>query len=68
MQEGSVKWFNETKGFGFISDGKTEYFCHYKAIRGTGYKTLNEGEKVQFKPGISPKGAIATDVVRINQY
>ncbi len=64
MQSGVVKWFNEGKGYGFITDGKKEYFCHYKSIQGTGFKTLAEGEVVQFKPGNSPKGLVAEEVVK----
>jgi len=50
MEKGTVKWFNATKGFGFISrDGKEDIFVHYKAIDGKGYKSLNEGDEVEFE-------------------
>jgi len=62
MQTGTVKWFNEAKGFGFIaSDGK-DFFVYFKEIQGTGFKTLKEGQKVQFEAGTSPKGACAQEV------
>ena len=48
MQTGIVKWFNETKGYGFILSEGTEYFVHYKSINQDGYKTLPEGAKVEF--------------------
>ena len=60
---GTVKWFNDAKGFGFITDGKKDYFCHYKEIQGTGFKTLKEGQQVQFLPADSPKGLTATQIV-----
>lgn len=63
-KSGTVKWFNNEKGYGFISDGNQEYFCHHKSIQGTGYKTLSQNEVVQFKPGMSPKGAVAEEVIR----
>lgn len=59
---GTVKWFNESKGFGFItSDGK-DYFVHFSAIQGDGFKTLAEGAAVLFTPGKGPKGLQAEDV------
>ncbi len=60
---GTVKWFNDAKGFGFLTDGKKDYFCHYKEILGEGFKTLREGQKVQFVPADSTKGMTATQVV-----
>ena len=57
MFKGIVKWFNESKGFGFIEqeEGK-DVFVHYSAITGSGFKTLNEGDKVQFEIVDGPKG------------
>ncbi len=63
MQEGTVKWFNPTKGYGFISRPNGEdVFVHFKAIVGEGYKTLNEGDRVQFDVERGPKGLQATNV------
>jgi CspA family cold shock protein len=63
MIEGSVKWFNESKGFGFLSreDGP-DVFVHHTEIRTDGYRTLNEGDKVQFEVVDSPKGPRASNV------
>jgi CspA family cold shock protein len=65
MLKGTVKWFNESKGFGFIEqeDGK-DVFVHYSAIGGTGFKTLNEGDKVQFEIVDGPKGPAAANVMK----
>jgi CspA family cold shock protein len=65
MSQGTVKWFNDKKGFGFIiaEDGK-DVFVHHTAIEGDGYKTLKEGEKVTFDIVQGPKGDQATKVVR----
>jgi CspA family cold shock protein len=60
---GSVKWFNSTKGFGFISqEGGDDVFVHYQAIVGDGYKTLNENDKVEFSVTQGPKGLQAAEV------
>ena len=59
---GTVKWFNESKGFGFIEANGQDYFVHFSAIQGTGFKTLNEGAAVKFKPGKSQKGPQAEEV------
>ena len=66
MEEGTVKWFNGTKGFGFIQrSGGEDVFVHYKAIVGDGYKSLNEGDKVQFEVERGPKGLQALNVSKI---
>ncbi|MDZ7722353.1 MAG: cold-shock protein [candidate division KSB1 bacterium] len=66
MQKGTVKWFNGSKGYGFITtDEGTDIFVHYNAINGDGYKTLDEGETVEFEVEDSPKGQKATNVSRI---
>ncbi len=63
MSTGTVKWFNGEKGYGFISqDGGGDLFVHYSAIKGEGYKTLEEGQKVEFKVEIGQKGDQATEV------
>lgn len=61
---GQVKWFNESKGFGFISpaDGSKDVFVHFSAISGDGFKTLGEGQKVEFSIQDSPRGPAAADV------
>jgi CspA family cold shock protein len=66
MLNGTVKWFNESKGFGFISgeDGQ-DYFVHHTNIGGGGFKTLAEGEKVQFESEQSDKGLRAINVSKI---
>jgi len=64
MATGTVKWFNESKGFGFITpeEGGTDVFVHFNAIQGSGFKTLNEGQKVTFEVENGPKGLQATNV------
>jgi len=64
---GTVKWFNETKGFGFISrgDGQKDCFVHHSAIEGNGYKSLNEGEVVEFDVVEGQKGPSAENVKRL---
>ena len=66
MAEGTVKWFNDKKGFGFIvaEDGK-DVFVHHTAIQSEGYRTLKEGEKVRFDIVAGPKGDQATNVTRV---
>jgi len=65
MATGSVKWFNESKGYGFISqdDGGSDVFVHFSAIQGSGFKTLAEGQKVTFDLQEGPKGPQAGNVV-----
>ena len=65
MATGSVKWFNEAKGFGFISqdDGGKDVFVHFSAIQGSGFRTLAEGQKVTFDVQEGPKGPQAANVV-----
>ncbi|HET8559651.1 MAG TPA: cold-shock protein [Marmoricola sp.] len=63
MTQGTVKWFNSEKGFGFISraDGD-DVFVHFSEIEGTGYKSLEENQRVEFEVAQGPKGAQATHV------
>ena len=67
MATGSIKWFNESKGFGFISQENSgdDVFVHYSAIQGTGFKTLAEGQQVTFETEQGPKGPQATSVTAI---
>jgi len=64
MATGTVKWFNESKGFGFISqdDGGKDVFVHFSAIQGSGFKTLAEGQPVTYDVEDGPKGPQATNV------
>jgi CspA family cold shock protein len=66
MQEGTVKWFNNKKGWGFIQkqDGG-DVFVHYSAIKGDGYKSLAEGERVRFEVEDAAKGPSATNVEKV---
>ncbi|KTD20786.1 cold shock domain-containing protein [Legionella israelensis] len=59
---GKVKWFNEGKGFGFIESNGTDYFVHFSAIQGSGFKTLSEGASVLFKATKGQKGPQAEEV------
>ena len=63
MIEGTVKWFNDSKGFGFLSqEGGPDVFVHHSEIRAEGFKSLNEGDRVQFEVVDSPKGPRAANV------
>jgi CspA family cold shock protein len=66
MPEGKVKWFNASKGFGFIEqDNGGDVFVHHSAIQAEGYKTLDEGARVRFEVVDGPKGPSASKVVQI---
>ena len=66
MAKGTVKWFNSSKGYGFITpeEGK-DVFVHHSAIQGEGYKSLDEGQQVEFEVQQGPKGEQATNVMSI---
>lgn len=66
MKQGVVKWFNAEKGFGFISvPGENDVFVHFSAIQGEGYRSLEEGQQVEFEVVDGQKGPQAVNVVRI---
>ena len=67
MNNGTVKWFNAEKGFGFISNdnGGEDVFVHFSAINSEGYKTLNEGQKVTFETEIDPKNSAKLRAVNV---
>lgn len=66
MKKGTVKWFNAEKGFGFISvEGEDDIFVHFSAIQSEGYKTLEEGQLVEFTVTEGSKGPQAANVVRL---
>lgn len=66
-ETGTVKWFSAEKGYGFIQrEGGTDVFVHYSAIQGGGFKTLNEGQRVEFTVEQSPRGPQAANVVALD--
>lgn len=66
MYKGKVKWFNESKGYGFLEqDNGADVFVHHTAIQGQGFRTLKEGESVEFEVENSQKGPKATMVIRL---
>lgn len=66
MEQGTVKWFNANKGYGFISrDSGEDVFVHFNAIGGDGYKSLDEGDRVEFEVQQGPKGLRAANVTKV---
>ena len=66
MAKGTVKWFNNQKGYGFITpENGNDVFVHHTAIKGEGYKSLDEGQQVEFEITNGPKGEQATNVVKL---
>lgn len=67
MTTGVVKWFNSEKGYGFITpdDGSDDVFAHYSNIQSNGFRSLDEGEKVEFEITEGPKGLQASEIVRL---
>lgn len=66
MPKGQVKWFNSSKGYGFIArEGGQDVFVHHTAIKGEGYRSLEEGQQVEFEVTNGPKGEQATNVVKL---
>jgi CspA family cold shock protein len=66
MEQGTVKWFNANKGYGFISrDSGEDVFVHFNAIGGDGYKSLEEGDRVEFEVQQGPKGLQAATVTKV---
>ena len=67
MEQGTVKWFDNTKGYGFVSraNGGKDVFVHHSAIQGSGYKSLEEGQRVEFEVTQGPKGDQAVNVTKL---
>jgi CspA family cold shock protein len=63
MINGTVKWFNDQKGYGFVESSGKDYFIHFKEINMSGFKSLKEGDKVCFEPTQSSKGPMATKLI-----
>ena len=68
MTKGTIKWFSDQKGYGFVSPegGKKDVFVHYSALQGDGFKTLREGEQIEFDITDGPKGEQATNVRKLS--
>ena len=68
MTKGTVKWFNDSKGFGFIQrEGGEDIFVHFRAIQGDGYRSLKDGEKVEFSVAEGEKGLQAEEVKKVEE-
>ncbi|MEW5874710.1 MAG: cold-shock protein [Candidatus Zixiibacteriota bacterium] len=67
MPEGTVKWFNDSKGYGFITqEGGKDVFVHYQSIQGEGFRSLSEGDRVSFEIVEGPKGPQAANVRKVS--